>query len=118
MYNKTNWKTGDSISELKLNHIESGLETIGLQCLKVVADDSGVLNHTYNEIKDWIDSGRIVYSMNYIENDTDKYYEVEQSDCGYAETETTYYIQLGGNSYTTQDLNGYPTWYDGGGITE
>jgi hypothetical protein len=109
MYNKTNWKTGDSISELKLNHIESGLKTIGLQCLKVIANN-GILNHTYNEIKDWIDSGKIVYSMLYIENGDDKYYEVEQSDCSYEETGGTYFILLGGNSYITQNPNDYPVW--------
>lgn len=115
MYNKTNWETGDSISELKLNHIESGLETIGLQCLKVVADDNGVLDHTYNEIKDWIDSGRIVYSMNYIENGTDKYYEVEQSACDYIEDNGVYTIQLGGNDYSTENPNDYPYTWTGGG---
>lgn len=50
-YTPTNWKTGDVVTSEKLNKLENGVATAG-GVLVVNASESGMLDHTWQEIAD------------------------------------------------------------------
>ena len=59
-YEKQNWKTGDTITAEKLNHIEEGIEKGYFQLVEIIYDESTDkyrLNKTYSEINELLING-------------------------------------------------------------
>lgn len=87
-YNKTTWTNGDVITAEKLNHIEDGIASGGSGGVLVVStvydDDSGktYLNKTFEEVKNFMLSGGMIWLSNYgelvfvegLEGDPDIFY--------------------------------------------
>lgn len=87
-YNKTTWTNGDVITAEKLNHMEDGIASGGSGGVLVVStvydDDSGktYLNKTFEEVKNFMLSGGMIWLSNYgelvfvegLEGDPDIFY--------------------------------------------
>lgn len=87
-YNKTTWADGDVITAEKLNNIEDGIASGGSGGVLVVStvydDDSGktYLNKTFEEVKNFMLSGGMIWLSNYgelvfvegLEGDPDIFY--------------------------------------------
>ena len=87
-YNKTTWTNGDIITAEKLNNIEDGIASGGSGGVLVVStvydDDSGktYLNKTFEEVKNFMLSGGMIWLSNYgelvfvegLEGDPDIFY--------------------------------------------
>ena len=54
MYEKQNWKTGDVITQEKLNHMEDGIASSGGMFVVNMNGDNGTLDKTWQEIYDAI----------------------------------------------------------------
>lgn len=63
MYEKQTWKTGDVITEEKLNHIEDGIASCGMFVVGSTYDENTqtvTLDKTYKEIVDAFNAGQNV----------------------------------------------------------
>ncbi len=58
-YEKYNWQTGQVITAQKLNHIEDGLYDSLFSI--VTANEDGSINATFEQVKQEIDKGKVVY---------------------------------------------------------
>ena len=80
-YTPTEWATGDVITADKLNKMEGGIEDISSQTLIVEAslvDYSVVLNKTWQEIKEHVDSGCPVFCYRKVNSSLTQIYNIAQ----------------------------------------
>ena len=110
MYEKQTWKTGDVITEEKLNHMEDGIFNSG--ALVLVADENATLNHTWEEIKNAIMSGRNVGMVVTTEgsNETSTHFEIVYSADTRNDGAIEYCVELDGKTYATNSPTGYPRY--------
>ena len=68
-YQPHQWKVGDKITSARLNNIENGISNSGViyidSELPTDADDLIVLNVSYNDIKNYMDAGKLVFLRHY-----------------------------------------------------
>lgn len=73
MYTKQTWKTGDVITEEKLNHMEEGIASCGMFVVGSTYDESTqteTLDKTYKEIVDAFNAGRNVVLKHFVNSMT------------------------------------------------
>lgn len=107
-YTKTTWATGDVVTATKLNNMENGIANatpfiIGYE----IEGNTMTLQNTWQEIWDKVSNGSIPYILT-IDNETD-YLDICTNMTMEIE-EGTYILDLGGNHYTTDNANGYPSF--------
>ena len=106
-YTKTTWAKGDVITATKLNNMENGIANATPFIIEYVIEGSTItLQSTWQEIWDKVSNGSIPYILtvdnetHYLDICTNMTMEIEQEE---------YYVDIGGQSYTTDNANGYPS---------
>jgi len=126
MYTKTEWKTNDTITADKLNHIENGIadfynagQSNILMSIEVVTsvDEFGniskyTLSKTFNEIVDAMNSGKWCY-IYYTNANSNVALSISIEDAHYDSSEETNVIYLtsgflGGYMFTTTNADSNP----------
>ena len=118
-YEKQTWKTGDVITEEKLNHMEDGISNVGgiffVKSTYSITANQNVLDKTWQEIKDAFSNGNVVV----INDGTEQLFVNKEpyggSGLGYVVESAT----VGPNSvvatYIADAVDSYPMAQDGGG---
>lgn len=106
MYEKQTWKTGDTITEEKLNHMEDGIAS-GYDVLVVnnIIDENEneTLDKTWKEIYDALMNGITVYLKYPAESS--KYYIYALRGLSFTDG---YFAVFDDHQYSTDSENGYP----------
>lgn len=109
-YSKQTWVNGEVITDTKLNHIEDGIANAGgvMFVTETNENDTSTLGNTYKEIKDAIDAGHVAYISN-TESGVNEYTIIFSISGGNGD----YQIATQSHTWTTDNENGYPSYYYG-----
>ena len=127
-YEKQTWKTGDTITADKLNHIEDGISTYMIRITDQL-DSSGstissIIDKTWNELRDAFLNFPVTYTRH---GEITTEYEgqegfVSESEYNvlatlfftYNKYSGTYTVEFNGDGmeYTCSDPDDYPSWTD------
>lgn len=108
-YEKQTWQTGDVITATKLNHMEDGIASTSVLIVLATLDaeeEEVVLDKTWQEIKNAVDSGTIV--MHYSPDEGEEYSVAISFINAIYEASGTYTVEFGGMEFSTDSADGYP----------
>lgn len=109
-YEKQTWKTGDIITEEKLNHMEDGIASVGVLIVNEYFDEfteKQTLDKTWKEIYDALMNGIIVYLK--CPDESSKYYIYALRGLSFTDG---YFAVFDERQYSTDSENGYPTFFE------
>ncbi len=113
MYEKQTWKTGDVITEEKLNHMEDGIASGGVLIVNDNVDsdtNTHTLDKTWKEIKDAYINGVVLIHSVPAGLGSKESYEIVIGVYETSGIEKPFEVMFGDSQYGTDSENGYPSF--------